>query len=173
MSDYQDDREWSDRYIPTIKRIIAPHLMTVASFELDAKKATDLHVLNARNMMIAARIRDKGYAENFPYDFTIRSGRDTGTKTELAKIIDGWGDWFFYGHAIDDTNIGIWWLLDLNSFRAALIRRHELAIKFSKLSNGDGTHFVAYDVRSFPQSPPFIIASSGIPEKQIYLGDFA
>jgi len=172
MSDreYDEDRAMSDRYIPAIKRIVGPHLLTVASFELDAKQATDLHVFQARDMRIAARVRNKGYAEDYPYDVTFRAQRDSGTKTELSKIVDGWGDWFFYGHAVDETNIGLWWLIDLHSFRAALIRRDKHPLKPKWRSNKDGTHFAVFDVRLFPSNPSLIIASSGVPED--HSGDF-
>ena len=72
---------------------------------------------------IACRVRGKPrrYASRFPNQFTIRYQRDNGTRTELEKIIDGWGDWFFYGHE-HGPNIYPWYLIDLSSFRAALIR---------------------------------------------------
>jgi hypothetical protein len=159
---YARDREWSDRYIPAISTIVGPRLLVPAPFEVDAKQATDLIVLRARDMTIAARVRRHGFADRYPYEFTIRSRRDNGTKTELSKIVDGWADWMFYGHAArEGDGFDRWFLVDLHALRAAFIRdgmKAESEIKWEEKSNGDGTHFVALDLRSF--RPSILVASS-------------
>lgn len=163
MGTYQADREWSDTLIDQVKRIVGPQLLMPAQFELDANEATDLLVLRARDMRIAARVRrNKGYAERYPYDFTIRCARASGAKTELAKIVDGWGDWMFYGHADGQESIHRWWLIDLHAFRAALIRsaRNGSALRCGQKSNNDGTSFKWFDLTSFPEKPPILIAGS-------------
>lgn len=165
---YERDRAWSDRFIPAMKQIIGPHLLEPAPNEWDIGKATDLVVLQARNMCIAARVRRTGYANRYPYEFTIRSRRDTGARTELEKIVDGWGDWLFYGHA-DALERGFdrWWLVDLRSLRAALIR-DKGDIDCEEKPNFDGTHFVAFDLRSFPSRPPILVSSSHpLPAKEV------
>lgn len=159
---YEQDRSWSDRYISTIKRLLGPQLLEPAAHEWDTTRATDLTVLRARNLCIAARVRRAGYADRYPYDITLRSARDSGARTELEKIVDGWGDMMFYGHA-DATGDDFtrWWLIDLHAFRAALIRdRGDDSLRWSQRSNGDGTHFVTFDLRSFPRRPPIVVASS-------------
>jgi hypothetical protein len=157
---YQHDRVWSDKFIPAMKQIIGPHLLEPAPAEWDVGKATDLVVLQARNVCIAARVRRHGYADRYGHEFTIRSQRDSGARTEMEKIIDGWGDWMFYGHADKgETGFDRWSLIDLRAFRAALVRAKG-SVVFERHSNGDGTHFVAFDLRSFPPSPPILIASS-------------
>ena len=90
---YVEDREWSDLYIPAVKQIVGPLLLEETSFEVDTNQAADLIVMKARDMMIAARVRRPGYAERYPWEFTIRSYRDNGTKTEMQKIVDGFGDY--------------------------------------------------------------------------------
>lgn len=159
MGEYSYDREWSNLMIPQIKRIVGPFLLEEASFENDAKQATDLMILNARDKRIAARVRRPGYAERYPFEFTIRSQRDTGSSTELEKIVNGFGDWMFYGHTNKDKEIIRWWLIDLNAFRAGLIRDRN-KITFHSKSNGDGTHFVSFDLRSFSQSPSILVSGS-------------
>lgn len=160
---YETNREWSDKYIPAISRIVGPKLLIPAPFEVDAKQATDLIVLRARDMAIAARVRRPGFADLYPFEFTIRSKLDSGTKTELSKIVDGWGDWMFYGHAASQGDgFARWFLIDLHKFRAALIRdgmRGGDQIQWEQKSNKDGrTHFVAFDLRSF--IPTILVASS-------------
>lgn len=157
MTAYARDRSWSDQFIPTLRAIIGPHLLEPSSVEVDTKQAADLVVLHARNLTIACRVRRHGYADRYPHEFTIRSHRDSGARTELEKLTDGWGDWMFYGHAAAQSpQIERWWLLDLSAWRAALIRDRK-AVEPVKQSNGDGTHFVAFDVRKF--GPALVIAS--------------
>jgi len=162
---YTQDREWSDHFIPLIKRIVGPYLLNVASDEIDVTQATDLMVFTARDMRIAARVRRPGFSERYLYEFTIRAERDNGAKTELAKIVDGWADWFFYGHADEEEQfIEYWWLIDLDAFRAALIRTamNKTSLRCGQKSNGDGTHFKWFDLRSFPEHPPILIAGGQI-----------
>ena len=158
---YLRDRAWSDRFIPAIKAIVGPHLLRESSFEEDTKRATDLVVLQARGLMIACRVRRPGYADRYPYEFTIRSHRDSGAATELEKVTNGWGDWMFYGHARDDDSIDFarWFLLDLAGWRAHMIRRTEGILRGTR-SNADGTSFAWFDMRSFPAEPRILVASS-------------
>tara|TARA_R100001377_G_C3121800_1_gene86187 strand:- start:29 stop:520 length:492 start_codon:yes stop_codon:yes gene_type:complete len=155
MPDYKTDRIWSDKFIDAAKEIIGPHLLNVSSFEVDTKEAADFVVVMGKNVTIACRLRRPGYAEIYPWDFTIRTQRDTGVTTELSKIVDGWGDWLFYGH-IEEDKICRWLLVDLNKFRAILIRDKD-SLGLKKTPNGDGTYFVAVDVRKCPDT---VIASS-------------
>lgn len=158
---YESDRQWSDQFIPEIRRIVGPHLLEPSSVEVDTRQAADLVVLLARNVTIAARVRRPGYADKYAHDFTIRSHRDSGAKTELAKLVEGWGDWMFYGHAALGATLIRWMLIDLHEWRKTLITsgwRHggwrHLA---QQQSNRDGTHFLAFDIRKFPSA---LIASS-------------
>lgn len=160
--DYDSNRAWSDKYIPSIAAIVGPHLITPAPFERDVKEATDLIVLKARDMTIAARVRRPGYVDRYPWQFTIRSRTKWGAKTEITKIIDGWADWMFYGHAAPTgADLACWYLIDLAAFRAALIRdamREVKRISLAEVPNGDGTSFVPFDLRMF--TPSILIATS-------------
>ncbi len=164
---YESDRAWSDRFIPAMRQIIGPFLLEPSSFDVDTKQASDLVVMRARDHMIACRVRRAGYADRYPFEFTVRSQRDTGAKTELEKLVDGWGDWMFYGHEDGQAGFSRWWLIDLHSWRAALIRDsvsrkagRDSGLVWHQKSNGDGTHFVSFDLRSFPPEPPILIGSS-------------
>jgi hypothetical protein len=142
-------------------------LLDGAAPELDRTEATDLIVLHARDMRIAARVRRYGYFERHGYEFTLRAKRNTGAKTELSKIVEGWGDWLFYGHADQaETIIAHWMIVDLHAFRAALIRRaaNGARVLCGDKSNGDGTQFKWFDVRSFPSHPPILIAANHRPD---------
>lgn len=157
----QDDFNWQLKYLSAVRNIVGPLLLEPAPMELDMREATDLLVLKARDLRIACRIRRAGYADTFPWDFTLRSRRDSGAATELSKITDGFGDWLFYGHAQHNEvpALSRWFLVDLAAWRAHMIRNRS-DIKFEQKSNGDGTHFVCFDIRSFPPKPPICVASS-------------
>lgn len=161
---FRRDFDWQMKFLPAIRNIVGPLLLEPAPFEVDAKEATDLLVLRARDMRIGCRVRRAGYAERYPWEFTIRSHRDSGAKTELNKIVEGWGDWLFYGHAEHDDlpSLCRWFLVDLHALRAHLIRDQKACVP-AKHSNGDGTHFVAFDVRRFPHDPAILVAGSHEP----------
>lgn len=159
---YQDDRKWSDQFIPAIREIVGPLLLVPSSFEVDTKQAADLIILKAKDMAIAARVRRHGYADKYPYDFTVRSKRDSGSKTEMAKLLEGWGDWMFYGHSgTDPGTLSRWMVIDLHKWREELLREGYSKgwSRFAELkSNKDGTHFVSFDIRKF--KPTIIVSSS-------------
>jgi hypothetical protein len=169
---YREQRAWSDKFIPQIKRIVGPYLLGVADDCRDMHEATDLIVIQAKDLRIAARMRKPGYADKYPYDFTIRADVPSGTRTELQKMVDGFGDLFFYGHANEADQIVRWMLLDLDAWRAHLLREAVIiknnglytAEKSSKLAdvrtNIDGTKFVAFDVRNFVGPPKVLVSSS-------------
>lgn len=157
---YRNDRDFGDSWIPAIKRIVGPRLMSITPDEIDCKQAADLMVFTARDMKIAARVRRHGFAGRYPYEFTIRARRDSGAETELSKIVNGWGDWMFYGHSdAEGKQFELWWLIDLHAFRAALIRDRG-SLKYGDKPNGDGTYFKWFDLRSFPSHPSILVAGS-------------
>jgi len=156
MRTYRDDRDLSDRFLPAIKRIVGPYLLEESSAKVDQNEAADL-VLVAQDVRIACRVRGMGYWDRFPDQFTIRSRRDSGAKTELAKILDGWGDWMFYGFHDDGDAIRKWYLIDLHAFRWNLVMFPDV-FRSEEKPNGDGTYFRAFWIRSFPEFPPLLIS---------------
>lgn len=82
---YDINRQWSDRFLPQIKSIVGCHLLEAAPDLLDMRHATDLLMLDARDMRIAARVRRPGYSHRYPHQFTIRSRLPSGAETELSK----------------------------------------------------------------------------------------
>lgn len=117
LPDWRQDKRWSDRFIPEIKSILGIHLIGEPPVEEDQERNTDLMVLRMEVLRIGCRIRRPGYLEQYGGEFTIRAGRPSGAKTELTKIIEGWGDYFFNAHAGRDERLKAWWLADLKVFR--------------------------------------------------------
>lgn len=153
---WQSDKSWSDRFIPEFRAVVGPNLLVPSTLEQDRLEAADLVVLRGRDLTIACRVRRPGYLA-YKHQFTIRCHRDSGAKTELEKIVEGWGDWMLYGHADEDEKrLAFWMLLDLDAWRAHLIRDKGKIVRGVK-SNGDGTAFAWFDTNSFPSNPPLII----------------
>lgn len=122
---WQNDKGWSDQFMPDIKAVLGQHLLGEASMDEDAKHATDLVVLQMKNVRIAVRMRRRRYAENPKYieQFTIRTERRSGAETELAKIVAGWGDYMLYGfEGKEESRLGVWHLIDLKKFRLGYMR---------------------------------------------------
>lgn len=163
MGSYGKDRKWSDQFNDPIRGIIGPLLLKTTSLEVDMKQAADFDVVfTAQNITIASRMRKHRYLAKYSQQFTVRSIRSNGVVTELAKIMNGFGDWFFYGFA-DETNTKIykWWIIDLDSFRAS-----QHLVYPEEIDNRDGTYGNAYDVQSFPDNPPILKFSSPVQAKQ-------
>jgi|TARA_B100000315_G_C14518407_1_gene560332 hypothetical protein len=156
---YNSNREWSDRYIPTIKKIVGAYLLEESPEIIDMKEASDLVLVRAKNMMVACRLRRPGYL-NYIHEFTIRSQVSGGGTTEFEKIVNGFGDWMFYGHADEGNGLEIsnWHLIDLDAWRAQMIRNPN-NIEHGEKANGDGTWFYYFDLRSFEDNPPILVDS--------------
>ena len=162
MSDWQDDKRWSDRFIPQIREIVARRLILEAPLEEDQQHNTDLIVLRSSAVRIACRVRRGQYADRYGDEFTIRTRRQQGSKTELAKILEGWGDVLFYGFADGDA-IARWLLGDLDVFRAWYrdeVQRLPPGCPAGIVqTNGDhSSQFMAFKLGWLP--PEFIIARS-------------
>jgi hypothetical protein len=155
-----DDKAWADFYMPEIKRILGLYLIGDANEDEDAQRNTDLIVLTMAAVRIGCRLRKPGFAAKYGDEFTIRCSRPQGNKTELAKIIEGWGDYFFYGHAGEDGFLAAWALCDFKPFRLwfnSYIVNHGGQVPGILKSNVDGSsEFRAFKFSELP--PEFIVA---------------
>ena len=165
-ANWQKDKRWSDRFLPEIKAILGVHLIAEPPIEEDAERNTDLMVLRLDTLRVGCRIRRHSYYKNPEYrnQFTIRAGRPSGMKTELTKILEGWGDYYFYGFCDKtETLLARWTLADLRIFRVEYNRK---AIKLPAgavpgiaKNNTDGSStFVAFAWAEF--APEFVVATN-------------
>ncbi len=162
MKDWHADKNWSDKFLAEIKQILGLHLIGPPPQEEDMLRNTDLIVLRMEACRIACRIRRYQYIVEYNEQFTIRSGRPNGTKTELTKIIEGWGNYLFYGFAdSQETHLAYWTLADLNVFRVGFFRslaKHAGKIPGIERLNQDGSSsFHSFKWANFPG---IIVASS-------------
>ena len=171
MGTYEVNREFSDKHLPQVKVIIAEEIITFAPFVDDTQKATDLVVLSIPRGQIAVRLRRHGYANLYPWEFTIRFR--TGNynyNTEFKKIVDdGWADLFFYGHLNNEGIINRWFLIDLDNFRNELnkyprIKGNALQNYIRTNNDLERTQLIAFDVRWF-SSELIIKSSHSVPDR--------
>lgn len=164
MKPWQADKRWSDRFLPEIKSILGRHLISEPPAEEDAERNTDLMVLRLDAVRVACRIRKHRYLERYGHEFTIRAGRPSGTKTELTKIIEGWGDYLFYGICdAEERSLAIWTLGDLKVFRL-WYNRKLVSLPAGQIpgigkNNNDGSsHFLAFEIDKIGSG--FVVARS-------------
>jgi len=163
MNDWEKGKKWSDQFLPEIKSILGVCLISEPPVEEDQKHNTDLIVLKLEAIRVACRIRRYEYLENYGDEFTIRSELPSGGKTELTKIIKGWGSYLFYGFADEnEKTLARWALLDLNIFRIIFMRslakcKGRLPGTIKKNSDGSSL-FRAFKLSDFPDE--FIFKAS-------------
>lgn len=158
MGNYRQDRSWSDRFIPDLRRVLGPLLLAEAPQVMDKQQNTDLIFIQSATKRIACRVRRWKYFEQYPTQFTLRHRRDSGAETEYSKFIKGFGDWFVYGHATpDESRLARAYIIDLPSLRAQLIQNPR-QLKTGETPNGDGTYFKWFDLSSFAPCPPILVA---------------
>lgn len=131
--------------MPTVKAILGYLLFQNATEQEDQEENTDLRILDAAGVRIGVRIRRYKYWCNRRYrtQFTLRYSRPSGAKTEYQKILEKWGDLFFYGFAGKKASELVGWgLLDLAIFRewAQDYRRRNGRVPGARVFNpADGT----------------------------------
>jgi len=167
MSTWQNDKRWSDLFLPEIKQILGSYLIGEPPQEEDAERNTDLIVLRMEAVRIGCRVRKHEYLARYPDEFTIREGRPSGIKTELTKIIEGWGDYFFYGFSNQtETELDAWMLGDLRVFRVWFMRylaKHQGQLPGAAQNNHDQSScFRAFSIRALPSN--FLIGRQLAPE---------
>jgi hypothetical protein len=180
-NNWQTDKRWSDKFLPEIKQLLGLYLIGEPPIEEDCERNTDLMVLKMEAVRIGCRVRrhttEKGYPvfDKHKDEFTIRYSRPSHVKCELTKIIEGWGDYFFYAFATkDETGLNQWVLCRYRVFRIWFNRY--LAIHAGRMpgvlqKNGDkSSDFYAYKLRDMPKD--FVVASSWDGEDLPTVDDF-
>jgi hypothetical protein len=98
-STFEDDFRWQECFrghFSEIARLASR--VDVAAPEDDWERNTDFVLtLRQNRLTFSARARRFQYAERYVNNFSIRLGRATGAKTEMAKMLNGHGDMLIYG----------------------------------------------------------------------------
>jgi hypothetical protein len=160
--DVAQDFNYGRRYLGHMKQIVGMHLIREAPAEEDMQHNTDLIVLRLDAIRIACRVRRPKNLSKYGHQFTIRTKRPNGTKTELAKVLEGWGDYNLYGFGAESGDYLTTWVLgDLDIFRL-WFQRETVKLPAGRQpgveqTNPDGTKFRAFNVAAMP--PGFVVAS--------------
>ena len=140
---FQEQYDWQDKHIDEVIKILNKNLHLISeirrsSFEEDTRFGKDI-VLSFDSGDIAVRMRK----DTIYRDLTIRSYKDTGYKTEIDKIKEGYTKWYFY--CWFENNIMVeWWLIDVDKIRNSNILDTILDKYNGKgISNKDGSYFIA------------------------------
>ena len=171
MKGWVADKVWTDALLPDVKAILGRYLIGAAPVEEDQQRNTDLIVLTMSAVRIACRIRRFPYLARYPFEFTVRAGRPSGMKTELAKILEGWGDYLFYGFAdANGESLASWVLGDLKVFRLWFHRGTAMLppgqCPGEEQTNAD--HSSSFRAFRLPDLPPdFIIGWAAIEEVRV------
>ncbi len=164
MSNHREDNAFTRNHYPSIKRALGEALLSEASVEDDILKATDMMPFlkfPANGVRIGIRIRRRQYFQRYGDEFTIRSKRPiSGNKTELAKILEGFGDYIFYGFSADDGHqLYCWTVGCLDAFR-----RWHAGLNGSTCwqgqDNADG--YSCFRAYKWADIPGIVVAGSGL-----------
>ena len=152
------DKRWSDKFIPNIKPILGTHFIAEPPIEEDRDRNTDLIVLNMASIRFGCRIRRYSYYKYYGNEFTIRLARPSEQKTEFEKIIEGWGDYFFYGFSNkEETDLEDWFIGDLKIFRGCIHQLVKNGNNLRRINNIDNSsEFLPFKKNDFPED--FIFA---------------
>ncbi len=157
VATWHKDKQWSDRFLPEIKGLLGQLLIDEPPIEEDRERNTDLMVLRLAAVRVGCRVRRHSAFERYGGEFTIREGRPSGAKVELTKIVEGWGDYFFYGFAsVDEQTLCAWMLGDLNVFRLWFMReiaRNKGVLPGKPQANTDSnpSRFRAFNISDLPR----------------------
>lgn len=113
----------------------------------DQQEGTDLIILGGPQR-IACRVRRPEFYPSYRFDFTIRSKRMSGAKTEWSKLMsedESWRHVYIYAFSTKDDIISSYHIIDIPSFR-----EYARYLKPIEMDNHDGTFFYAFDVRRMP-----------------------
>lgn len=162
MKNWESDKKWSDKFLPEIKQLLGLYLINEAPIEEDRERNTDLIVLKMEAVRIGCRIRRNKYLAYYGNEFTIREGRPSNIKTELTKIIEGWGNYFFYGFADEsEAALAKWALCDMNIFRLwfnrSLVNNSGIIPGIAKNNKDNSSSFRVFKFSELPNN--FIVAS--------------
>jgi hypothetical protein len=164
IASWKYDKMFSDKFLIEIKQLLGLHLIIESPIKEDMHHNTDLMVLLMKDIRVCCRIRRHHYYEKYHHQFTIRKSRQSGNDSELTKLIEGWGDYLFYGFSNDkEVSLFHWTLCDLSVFRVWFGRQLYLSQKgempgIIKRNIDNSSDFIAFNLIDLPDK--FIIAQS-------------
>jgi len=155
-SDYIENRGWSDLFITQIKRELGEVFIEISPEYKDTQEATDLIIMGTGSICFACRVRRFNYFEKYKDQFTIRLKLPKYNKSEMDKIKEGFGDFYFYGFSNkqnDGSGFIQYIIFDLKTFRKylAYLKRANREECWEIKQNVDNSpDFVSFKIECFP-----------------------
>lgn len=156
-------KRWSDQYLPDIKSILGRALKVDSNFvveatpEEDMRHNTDMIVLADCGARISCRVRQckQWSIKNYKNEFTMRCSTPAGGRTEIEKVLNGWGDYFLYGFAAESgPQLFAYFVGDLAIFRmwhSAYLGSCGMPPGLPERPNVDGSRFRTYRIDELPK----------------------
>jgi hypothetical protein len=164
----EEQKDWSDQFIPEIKCLLGLVFMRVASWSEDTLEATDMVPEGlTEKTRIACRVRKHEFI-HWKNEFTIRSSVPSGYETEFRKIMRGCGKYLFYAFTNrEETHICHAVIGDLDIFREWAAEKMLKGDRdwYVENRNSDGTKFMVFEIKKLP--PEFILFHSEHPQECI------
>ena len=158
---YKLDRKWSDQFMPEVKEKLASLFIKEANDEEDMKRATDICTITLEPVRCAVRVLRWENSHKYMDSFTIRMKRPN-RRTELCKIVEGYGDYSFFAIADEhDQFLASWFIGDLKVFRVWFMKQlWTNKRKFIIIKNKDNSSsFLSIKINDLPKE--FIYDSGG------------
>lgn len=151
---FQEDYDWQDERFDQVLEILNKNKKGIKAQQSDVyrdqKHCSDAVIkMKDENKIydVSVRMRKNKYKKHD--DMTIRSTRATGSKTELEKLLNGEGDYYFYCWLNEDeTEIEKYWIVRINDDFRNLLRVERREIE----NYDDSTFFVfikEYELRMY------------------------
>ena len=172
---YKDAQEYMDAAIEYSSPYLINRCFRIATPYEDMVEATDAKIMPI-NIAFRNRLKNRSYCNYI----TLRSVVKYGGRTEIHKIMDGYGDVYIYSwrHPHIPKKLSTIFILDLHIFREGLlkygIKPNRVDIpNFDKNGIPDGTCFNSYKISDFTKKGlPFIINEHiGDSEADYYYAD--
>ena len=158
-TEFQINKDWSEVFSLEILRYLEaflyPYKFEKGTLEEDRHQCCDFKAVGYE-LIIASRMRDYKFYQKFSNDITISTKPSLDGKSELYKIMEGYGDYYFYGFAtLDNLNILSWKIYDLNIFRSWAFKS---AREGTLPSENTDFHFIPFNTSLIPK---IIVAYGG------------
>lgn len=149
--DMKRDRESSRAVREKLRAVIAASGKVPVDMVKDAERGEDFVVGKTR---VLVHTRDNKYLQAYPFDITVREGREGSYESEMSRIIGGRWRYILYAYRTDDgRDLAAWRIADLDVLRDCWGK----GLRGEVHGNKDGT--TTFRVFHLPDMPPALIVA--------------
>ena len=146
-------------YDQHVQCLLGKYIIKKATPEQDMQLNTDFQV-DSISLSIMSRVRGSECFPDWGMDFIFRAYADGGNQSEYDKMLDGMGQWYFYGFGHPTRpNVVLWyWLFDLDAIRYGINNGVTGTIMPNRHNPRD--IFIVYNINHFPRDPDIVIGGN-------------